>query len=221
MQFHAPDIAGLLAAADVRAGDLDVLECRRDAHAQFLHRRVGDVVTHQRAAADERFGERERVDDLRAHPGGDAFRRHAQLPFRRGLRRGGNEFVGQHAARAGDRRVIRQRHRRNFRQAVERFRFHRHARLGGNGDEARELRRVERMHARDGQRLRQFLETPRQFDAQRVSARRAVFQRHFQHAQAALVALDLLLNVVSAHALDAITVRQATFNVNTPARLIV
>ena len=37
------------------------------------------------------------------------------------------------------------------------------------------------MHAGNGQRLGQFLETARQFDAQRVSAARAIFQRHFEH----------------------------------------
>ena len=33
------------------------LNSRRDSHAQFLHRRVGNVITHQRASVDERFGE--------------------------------------------------------------------------------------------------------------------------------------------------------------------
>ena len=74
LQFHAPFLAVLVTAANVRAGDFDVLERSRYLQPKLLHRRVLNLVAHQRASAHsprERIAHQARVearrldDDLR------------------------------------------------------------------------------------------------------------------------------------------------------------
>ena len=57
LQLDAPFSVGLVPAADLRAGDLDVLVSRGHAHAELLHRGIGDVIFHLGAAADQRLGQ--------------------------------------------------------------------------------------------------------------------------------------------------------------------
>ena len=75
------------------------------------------------------------------------------------------------------------------------------------------------MHARDGERLRQALETSRQLDAQPVAAARAILQRDFQNARSVFLMFSLLQDIVSVDVLDAVAVGQRDLEREDPRAL--
>ena len=66
--LHAPFFACLITTTNIRSRNFHVLERCRNFQPQFFHRRICDVVTHQRASTDQSFRDGDRVRDFRAHP---------------------------------------------------------------------------------------------------------------------------------------------------------
>ena len=205
LQFHAPEVVRLVATPDVRAVDFHVGEVRRHAQLKLLHRRVLNVVAHQRAAAHQRLVQRHEVHHLGAHPRLNRLRRERKFPRPGRCGIAANKLVGQHAAAAAGFAFAQDR-RWNLRQPVKSRRPHRDSRLARHGDEARELLHFDRRRAGEVDGFRQLFVRLHQRDRQAIAAQRALLEIHFQRARSRL--LVPLRDAISAHALDLVAVRQ-------------
>ena len=80
MQLHTPAAVRLVALANICARDFDVSIRGRHFDSELLHRGVLNVVANHCSAGQQRFRNRNDIDDLGAHPGFDTFGRQRKFP---------------------------------------------------------------------------------------------------------------------------------------------
>ena len=67
LQPNRPDIATLFFAADVRAGELDVLPVCRNFHAKLLHALIDEAVANRCTAAHKSIADGDEIENLCDH----------------------------------------------------------------------------------------------------------------------------------------------------------